>query len=306
MKPDASNRTDSPDAFQRWQRIYQQIQQVERFVGECSKPSTHGWIVRYSMAEADWSPEVFQMLGLEISDKVPPGVKAFRNVPQYDLRRIVEETRLAWQERRALDIRYQVRTRNGSPRILFTRSRPLVARSGNALGYVGIVTDVSAQIQTQLAISAVREELGRWFPSDEGMNHHAVQPASARDRPENPSRPGAALPAAKLRRVLAMIEERFLTGLGVDEMAAAIGLSGPHFVRAFKHATGETPHQYIMCRRLEKATADLARGADKIATVAVDCGFFDQAHLTRCFRKKFGITPGEAVRTFNVVPSRDV
>jgi AraC-like DNA-binding protein len=306
MKPDAYNRNDTPDIFQRWQRIYQQIQRVECLVGECSNPSVHGWIVRYSMAEADWSPEVFQMLGIEVSDRVPPGEKAFANVPQCDLSRIMAETRLAWQERRALDIRYQVRTRNGPPRILFTRSRPLAARSRNVLGYVGTVMDVSAHVQTQLAIRAVRQELSRCFPSDEGLRYHEVPPASARDRTKNQSRTGAALPAAKLRRVLEMIEERLPTGLGVDEMAAAIGLSGPHFVRAFKHATGETPHQYILCRRLEKATAALARGADKIATVAVDCGFFDQAHLTRCFRKKFGVTPGEAVRRFSEVPSRDL
>lgn len=168
------------------------------------------------------------------------------------------------------------------------------------LGYIGIVTDVTAQMQAQLALKAVQEELGRCLPSVDGAL------SDGRNSTKKQSWRGTAMSAAKLRRVLEMIEERLTSGLSVDDMAAAIGLSAPNFLRAFKHATGETPHQYILRRRLEKATAELALGADKIATIAVDCGFFDQAHLTRCFRKKFGLTPGEAVRRFKETPSREL
>jgi AraC family transcriptional regulator len=74
-------------------------------------------------------------------------------------------------------------------------------------------------------------------------------------------------------------------------------LSESHFSRTFKHITGETPHQFALRLRLERASAALARSsAAGIASIAAECGFFDQSHFTREFRKKFGITPGEAVR----------
>ena len=74
-------------------------------------------------------------------------------------------------------------------------------------------------------------------------------------------------------------------------------MSESHFSRTFKHITGETPHQFALRLRLERASAALARSSSVgIASIAAECGFFDQSHFTREFRKKFGITPGEAVR----------
>jgi AraC family transcriptional regulator len=108
------------------------------------------------------------------------------------------------------------------------------------------------------------------------------------------------LPPARLRRVRALVEEAVRAGEGgaaleVDVLAREAGLSPAHFARAFKAATGETPHAYVLGLKLEKAREAIAGGAARastIAEVAVTCGFFDQAHLTRHFRRKFGVTPG--------------
>ena len=64
-----------------------------------------------------------------------------------------------------------------------------------------------------------------------------------------------------------------------------------HFCRAFKQAFGETPHRYVIQRRLDRAAA-LLRGSDlSIAQIAYKVGMSSQAHLTTLFRKHRGTTP---------------
>ena len=74
-------------------------------------------------------------------------------------------------------------------------------------------------------------------------------------------------------------------------MAAVAGLSPNHFSKLFKRSTGLPPHQYVIRERTEKAKA-LLTGTDlPVSVVAQDCGFSDQAHLTRHFRRLVGTTP---------------
>jgi AraC family transcriptional regulator len=109
------------------------------------------------------------------------------------------------------------------------------------------------------------------------------------------------LPHVQVRRILRLIDERLPEKVSVKEMAREVGLSESHFSRTFKYITGETPHQLALRLRLERASAALARSpVTSIASVAADYGFFDQSHFSRHFRKKFGITPGEAVRRLTV------
>ncbi|OQP84077.1 hypothetical protein BTR14_20725 [Rhizobium rhizosphaerae] len=73
-------------------------------------------------------------------------------------------------------------------------------------------------------------------------------------------------------------------------LAAMSGLSRFQFLRAFAAATGLTPHAYLVQRRLMKARRLLARG-EPPATTAIACGFADQSHMTRLFRRAYGFTP---------------
>jgi AraC family transcriptional regulator len=74
-------------------------------------------------------------------------------------------------------------------------------------------------------------------------------------------------------------------------MAAAACLSPYHFLRAFRATTGETPHAYLMRRRVETAS-ELLRTTDlPLALIAVRCGFSSQAHFTTAFRKVMFATP---------------
>ena len=116
-------------------------------------------------------------------------------------------------------------------------------------------------------------------------------------------RGGAGLPAAsafstkRLAVVIEAIEDRIHLRLTVEELAAVAGLSPAHFAREFKRATHETPHAFILRRRLERARQLLVDGCS-IAQVADQCGFADQPHLSRAFKERFGVPPRVFVRSF--------
>ncbi|MEO8804702.1 MAG: helix-turn-helix transcriptional regulator [Burkholderiaceae bacterium] len=71
----------------------------------------------------------------------------------------------------------------------------------------------------------------------------------------------------------------------------AAGLGIRQFTRAFRDATGRSPHQYLLHRRVEQAKALIREGLP-LADVAIQCGFSDQSQLTRTFVAQLGTTPG--------------
>ena len=75
------------------------------------------------------------------------------------------------------------------------------------------------------------------------------------------------------------------------EGAAAVGASPTQATRAFASAFGITPHAYVLARRLDIARDRILEG-EPLAAIAADAGFFDQAHLTRRFKRFLGVTPG--------------
>ena len=78
-------------------------------------------------------------------------------------------------------------------------------------------------------------------------------------------------------------------------LAAAAGLSRFELVRRFGAQTGLTPHAFQTNVRIAQARRLLAAGAAP-AAVAAACGFADQAHLTRAFRRAVGVTPARYAR----------
>jgi AraC-like DNA-binding protein len=94
-----------------------------------------------------------------------------------------------------------------------------------------------------------------------------------------------------IQRVIDIIAERFSEDIPLAELAAEAGLSRFHLIRAFHRHTGLTPHAYLINRRVEIAKARL-RSGERLADVATATGFADQAHLTRVFKMRVGITPG--------------
>ncbi len=86
--------------------------------------------------------------------------------------------------------------------------------------------------------------------------------------------------------------DRFAEDLPLSELAREAGLSPFHLARVFEQGMGITPHAYLTQVRVEQARARLA-GPDRLADIALDCGFADQAHLTRLFKRHVGVTPGQ-------------
>ena len=103
------------------------------------------------------------------------------------------------------------------------------------------------------------------------------------------SRPGADPP------VVALMKERLsadlLEPLSLSELAEQVGLSAFHAARLFTQATRMPPHAWRNQMRLQRSLAPLREGTP-VADVAAACGFTDQSHFTRHFRRMFGVPPG--------------
>ena len=101
----------------------------------------------------------------------------------------------------------------------------------------------------------------------------------------------AAAAAPTLARVLReLLDEAVVTGVSLAEAAARLHAHPGHLVRSFTAAYGIPPHAYLTGRRVDAARRLLLRGVPP-AEVAGAVGFYDQAHLTRHFRRHVGTTP---------------
>lgn len=108
-----------------------------------------------------------------------------------------------------------------------------------------------------------------------------------RPRPDASGR----LSSAKLAKILHYIATHLHKPIPVAALSREAGLSPAHFSRAFRRSTGRAPHAYVMGRRIAKAAHLLRNSALTIDQIAAQCGFHDQAHLTRLFKTAMKTTP---------------
>lgn len=98
-------------------------------------------------------------------------------------------------------------------------------------------------------------------------------------------------PARHLLRARDLADVRYAEPIRVADMARAAGLSPSHFSRAFRQTFGESPHQYLLTRRLERAAA-LLRSTDRTVTdICLLVGLESVGSFTTSFRRMFGATP---------------
>jgi AraC family transcriptional regulator len=106
-----------------------------------------------------------------------------------------------------------------------------------------------------------------------------------------PKRHCGGLPREKLVRAIEYIQDQLDTDLTVSGIAQAIYMSPYHFTRLFKESTGQSPYQYVVEARARKAKELLTTGKFTISEAAHQVGFVDQSHLTRHFKRVFGLPP---------------
>ena len=98
-------------------------------------------------------------------------------------------------------------------------------------------------------------------------------------------------PARHLLRAKDLVDARYRDPLEVDDLAAAARLSKAHFSREFRRAFGESPHQYLLTRRLERA-ASLLRTTDRsVADVCLSVGLQSVGSFTTSFTRTYGVSP---------------
>jgi AraC-like DNA-binding protein len=98
-------------------------------------------------------------------------------------------------------------------------------------------------------------------------------------------------PARHLLRARDLADARYFEPLGVNDLADAAGLSRAHFSREFRRAFGESPHAYLLTRRLERAAALLRTTDRSVADICFSVGLHSVGSFTTSFTRTFGVPP---------------
>ncbi len=109
----------------------------------------------------------------------------------------------------------------------------------------------------------------------------------------------SSVPTARhLLKAKDLADARYRDPLDVADMARAAGLSRAHFSRAFRRAFGESPHAYLLTRRLERAAALLRNTDRSVADICMAVGLQSVGSFTTSFTRHFGRTPTEYRASF--------
>src|SRR5258707_5279767 len=153
-------------------------------------------------------------------------------------------------------------------------------------------------------VAAVDAEMVAGFPNgrlfldsvEQAMAVALVNGHAVRHRPVQIYKGG--LGSARLRRIKELVHVKMEDDLSLDEMAQSVGLSTAHFGRMFRKSTGETPHQFVLRQKIDRAKAMLRAPDARILDVAVACGFKTQHHFAQGFRDFCRVSPSECRQHF--------
>ncbi len=181
----------------------------------------------------------------------------------------------------------------------------LMASSDGAYGEVELRPSRKfANPRLSALVAAAHAEMVAGFPSgrlfldsvEQAMAVALVKDRAARHRLVQMYRGG--LGSARLRKIKELVQAKMEDDLGLDEMAQSVGLSTAHFGRMFRKSTGETPHQFVLRQRIERAKAMLRAPNARVLDVAVACGFKTQQHFAQVFRDVYRVSPTEYRQDF--------
>ena len=98
-------------------------------------------------------------------------------------------------------------------------------------------------------------------------------------------------PTRHLLKAKDLVDARYFEALSVDDMAGAAGLSRAHFSRRFRDAFGESPHAYLLTRRLERAAALLRTTDRPVTEICLAVGLQSVGSFTTSFTRTYGVSP---------------
>ena len=153
-----------------------------------------------------------------------------------------------------------------------------------ALAIVSALQDGNAQSQPyedQLYIDTLAQM----------MAVHLARVHSNRSRPLRAPPRIEALSSWRIRGLIEYIENHLDGDLSLEAMAAQIEISPLYLARAFKSAVGQSPHQYVLSRRIERAKELLRNTETPVVEVALRTGFSSQSHLSNWFLRHVGVSP---------------
>jgi AraC-like DNA-binding protein len=189
----------------------------------------------------------------------------------------------------------------------FTASAPLVVLVTNAsieadeensdvsacLSISSSEEEVLATLRHLMGNSAQDDSPATAIPTAAALDNMMERPFNSTLRalsPENAPPRGGLAPGA-LKRIREHVEKGLAEKINVCELAALVGLSESHFSRAFKQSVGQSPHRYLLLRRIA-AAAELIEKTDRhLSEIALNAGFSGQCHFTRMFVRETGETP---------------
>ncbi|AFL89524.1 transcriptional regulator containing an amidase domain and an AraC-type DNA-binding HTH domain [Terriglobus roseus DSM 18391] len=125
------------------------------------------------------------------------------------------------------------------------------------------------------------------------LRNHATQPMALPG-------PKGGMSLARLRRAMEYMSAHLAEDIGLEAIAAAMGVSASHFAHEFRSSTGATPYQYLLQQRLERAKSLLRTTRLPVQNVGALTGFPYAANFVRAFRQRFGVTPEVWRREFGL------
>jgi AraC family transcriptional regulator len=174
----------------------------------------------------------------------------------------------------------------------------LTAASDGTSGEVELRrTDNLSDARLGALVEAVNAERIAGFPSgrlfldsiEQALAVALVNGYAVRHRSVQTYRGG--LGCARLRMIKELVHAKMEDELTLCEMAQSVELTTAHFARMFRKSTGETPHQFVLRNRIERAKEMLRAAELRVLDVAVACGFKTQQHFARVFRRMCGACP---------------
>jgi AraC family transcriptional regulator len=119
------------------------------------------------------------------------------------------------------------------------------------------------------------------------LRHYTSKGSAVKERKQNLR----GLTGRQLKQVVDFILAHLSQDLSLEDLASLIGFSPSHFARLFRQTTGESPHQFVLHQRVERARHLLQETDASLVQIAAACGFANQSHLTAVFKDHFGLTP---------------